>query len=65
MSIGQTLDRVKVDLGRTFEKGQSYVALSRATSLDRLEVKNFEAVKVMAHPKVIEWHGKHFKQDDE
>lgn len=54
-SQGQTLDRVKVDLGKVFEKGQAYVALSRATSLEGLEVQNFRPDKVMAHPKVAKW----------
>lgn len=66
-SQGQTLERVKVDLGRIFEKGmsyhhlrwlrrawltllfhpgQAYVALSRATTLDGLQVLNFDANKV-------------------
>lgn len=54
-SQGQTLDRVKVDLGKVFEKGQAYVALSRATSLEGLQVLNFDPNKVMAHPKVIQW----------
>ncbi|KAI5118403.1 hypothetical protein M0805_007537 [Coniferiporia weirii] len=54
-SQGQTLERVKVDLGKVFEKGQAYVALSRATSLDGLQVLNFDASKVNAHPKVVEW----------
>ncbi|KAJ3554091.1 hypothetical protein NM688_g3284 [Phlebia brevispora] len=54
-SQGQTIQRVKIDLGRVFEKGQSYVALSRAASMDGLQVLRFEARKVMAHPKVIEW----------
>lgn len=49
---GQTLDRVKVDLGRIFEKGQAYVALSRATSQDGLQVIRFDPKKVMAHEKV-------------
>ena len=40
------LDRLKVDLGRVFEKGQAYVALSRATSLDGLQVTGFNAAKV-------------------
>ena len=59
-SQGQTIERVKVDLGSVFEKGQglsvpvlmglgfilkvqpAYVALSRATSLETLEVVNFK-----------------------
>lgn len=32
-SQGQTLERVRVDLGEIFEAGQSYVALSRATQM--------------------------------
>jgi len=54
-SQGQTLERVQVDLTSVFEKGQAYVALSRATSLDRLEVQGFSASRIMVHPRVIEW----------
>ncbi|THG99153.1 hypothetical protein EW026_g3138 [Hermanssonia centrifuga] len=54
-SQGQTLDRVKVDLAKVFEKGQAYVALSRATCLEGLQVLNFDATKVNAHPKVVQW----------
>jgi ATP-dependent DNA helicase PIF1 len=49
---GQTLSRVRVDLGKVFERGQAYVALSRATSRDGLQIKGFNPSKVMAHPKV-------------
>ncbi|KAF3903485.1 hypothetical protein ABW20_dc0108288 [Dactylellina cionopaga] len=49
---GQTLDRVKVDLNKVFEKGQAYVALSRATTQEGLQVLNFDQRKVMAHDKV-------------
>jgi ATP-dependent DNA helicase PIF1 len=72
---GQTLHRVKVDLGRVFEKGQAYVALSRATSQAGLQVMRFEPRKVMVHPKVTEFYsnlvsitqviqGKQTKTDD-
>ncbi|GAA5832670.1 hypothetical protein JCM11251_001406 [Rhodosporidiobolus azoricus] len=54
-SQGQTIARVKVDLGKVFEKGQSYVALSRATSLDGLQVLRFDPKKVAAHDKVVTW----------
>ena len=53
---GQTLQRVKVDLGRVFEKGQAYVALSRATSQTGLQITRFDARKVMVHPKVAEFY---------
>jgi len=53
---GQTLERVKVDLGKVFEKGQAYVALSRATSQGGLCIHRFDAKKVMVHPKVTSFY---------
>lgn len=53
---GQTLERVKIDLKKVFEKGQAYVALSRATCQEGLEVHNFDKSKVMAHPRVAEFY---------
>lgn len=55
-SQGQTLEWVKVDLTRIFEKGQSYVALSRAVRMDGLQVLGFERSKIMVHPKVIDFY---------
>lgn len=49
---GQTLERVKVDLGKIFEKGQAYVALSRATCQEGLQILRFDPRKVMAHDRV-------------
>ena len=53
---GQTLERVKVNLGKVFEKGQAYVALSRATSQEGLQILNFNPKKVMAHDKVRKFY---------
>jgi ATP-dependent DNA helicase PIF1 len=53
---GQTLQRVTVDLRKVFEKGQAYVALSRATCQEGLQVKGFDKKKVMAHPRVAEFY---------
>ncbi|OAV86138.1 hypothetical protein PTTG_30060 [Puccinia triticina 1-1 BBBD Race 1] len=50
---GQLLDRVKIDLQRAFR--QVYVALLRATSVNRLQVLGFTASKVMANKVVVEW----------
>jgi ATP-dependent DNA helicase PIF1 len=55
---GQTLERVKVDLGRVFEKGQAYVALSRATSMKGLQVLRFDPKKVVAHERVRHFYSK-------
>jgi len=55
-SQGQTLQRVRVNLGKIFAKGQAYVALSRATTMDTLQVLNFDAARVVAHPRVLAWH---------
>ncbi|WVW86550.1 hypothetical protein I302_108600 [Kwoniella bestiolae CBS 10118] len=61
-SQGQTLERVKIDLNNIFVEGQTYVAISRAVSLDTLQLLNFSAHKVMAHSRVIEW-AKPFEQE--
>ncbi|SCU97751.1 LAFA_0G13058g1_1 [Lachancea sp. 'fantastica'] len=55
-SQGQTLPKVKVDLRRIFEKGQAYVALSRATCREGLQVLNFNKTKVQAHESVVEFY---------
>ncbi|SCU98655.1 LADA_0H14510g1_1 [Lachancea dasiensis] len=55
-SQGQTLPKVKVDLRRIFEKGQAYVALSRAVSREGLQVLNFNKTKVQAHESVMDFY---------
>lgn len=52
-SQGQSLDSVKINIGRgIFEYGQSYVALSRARSLEGLFIEAFDPKLIKIHPKV-------------
>jgi ATP-dependent DNA helicase PIF1 len=60
---GQTLERVRVNLDKVFEKGQAYVALSRATSQEGLQVLGFHPSKVMAHYRVIEFYNRLYSVD--
>lgn len=55
-SQGQTLQWLKVDLSKTFERGQAYVALSRAVSMDGLQVLGFNPSVVRVHPAVLEFY---------
>ena len=50
------MERLKVDMGKIFEAGQAYVALSRATSLSGLQVLNFNKRSVQAHERVAEFY---------
>ena len=61
---GQTLERVKVDLGKIFEKGQAYVALSRATCQEGLHIMRFDPKKVMAHDKVRTFYDSLYNVDE-
>lgn len=57
-SQGLTLDCVEMSLGRVFEAGQAYVALSRAQSLKTLRILDFKASQVWANPDVISFYHK-------
>ncbi|WVQ73833.1 hypothetical protein IAR50_003414 [Cryptococcus sp. DSM 104548] len=54
-SQGQTIERVKVDVGSAFAEGQVYVAISRAVSLETLEIRNLVRHKIKVSPRVIQW----------
>ena len=55
-SQGATYDSCFVDCSRFFETGQAYVALSRARSLDKLYLKNFDADKILVDNKVKKFY---------
>jgi ATP-dependent DNA helicase PIF1 len=52
-SQGQSLDSIKINIGKNiFEYGQTYVALSRARTLENLYIEEFDPQKIRVHPKV-------------
>lgn len=53
---GQSIDRLRVDLRRVFEKGQVYVALSRATNKEHLEVLNFDHRRIAVSKDVRDFY---------
>ena len=53
-----TLDCVEIFLSRVFEYGQAYVALSRASSLQGLQVLDFDSKCVHAHTNVLRYYGR-------
>ncbi|CAI4063567.1 DNA helicase SKDI_08G0740 [Saccharomyces kudriavzevii IFO 1802] len=53
---GQTIQRLKVDLRRIFEAGQVYVALSRAVTMDSLQVLHFDPGKIRTNGKVKDFY---------
>ena len=44
-----------VDVGRAFDAGMVYVALSRAVSVESLQVLRFAPSKVMVHERATEF----------
>jgi ATP-dependent DNA helicase PIF1 len=56
-SQGATLDYAEIDIGRNiFEDGQTYVALSRVTSLDGLYLSAFDPTKICVNTRVREFY---------
>ena len=49
-SQGMTLDAALMDLGRTFERGQGYVALSRVKNLEGLSLIDFNQTALQVDP---------------
>lgn len=52
-SQGLSLDEAVIDLGRTFEYGMGYVALSRVRSLDGIELKGLDEQALEINPEIF------------
>lgn len=59
-SQGMSLDHLRTDLRRAFAYGMVYVALSRAKTLDGLDLAGFRPSKIRAHPKVLQFYDQNF-----
>jgi ATP-dependent DNA helicase PIF1 len=55
-SQGLTLDYVVADVGSVFAEGQAYVALSRASDINGLELRNFSPNRVRCNPLASEFY---------
>jgi len=56
-SQGMSMDAAVMDLGKAFEYGQGYVALSRVRTLDGLHLEGLNARALEVHPQVLEVDG--------
>lgn len=52
-SQGMTLDAAEIDLGKAFEPGMGYVALSRVRSLSGLKLMNLNDIALQVHPEIL------------
>jgi len=52
-SQGMTLDAAVMDLSRTFEYGQGYVAISRVRSLSGLWLEGISKQALLVHPEIV------------
>lgn len=52
-SQGMTLDAAEIDLGKAFEPGMGYVALSRVRNLAGLKLMNLNEIALQVHPEIL------------
>jgi len=56
-SQGLTLDSAKIDISNVFCSGQSYVAISRVSSVDNIFISKYNANKIYANKKIMKMFG--------
>jgi ATP-dependent DNA helicase PIF1 len=64
-SQGMTLSKVEVDLKAVFSHGHAYVALSRASDPDGLQVRSLNPARITADPKVVTFYARGTKRKAE
>jgi len=60
-SQGMSLDAAIMDLSKTFEYGQGYVALSRVRTLKGITLRGINGNALRVHPQILVWD-EHFKE---
>jgi len=63
-SQGMSLDAAAMDLSKTFEYGQGYVALSRVRTLSGVMLKGINGYALRVHPQIVE-RDEHFRERSE
>lgn len=53
---GMSLDRVRMDISHVFSEGQAYVALSRARSLEGMEIMGYKLTAIRASDRVRQFY---------
>jgi ATP-dependent DNA helicase PIF1 len=64
-SQGMSIDYLEVDLATVFEKGQAYVALSRARTLEGLRVVAFDPSRFWTDGRAVEFYRTNVKKVEE
>lgn len=64
-SQGMSIDSAVMDLSRSFEYGQGYVALSRVRSLSGLHILGINQRALLVHPTVLEHDARFREESDE